>query len=82
MNITVLACSAGLLLMLTLNIGVTLDGLSVCDLLRYYVNGNAISVLELSLDDTELDVALSAEECLMCLCISLEYECRIFFHES
>ena len=80
-NVTVLTCTAGLLLVLTLNIGVALNRLSVSDLLRYYVNRNAISVLELSLDDTELDVALAAEECLMCLCVSLEYECRILLHK-
>ena len=82
MNVTILSCTAGLLLMLTLNIGVALDGLSVSDLLRYYIYGYSVSVLQLSLDDSELDVSLSAEKSLMCLSISLEYECRILFHES
>ena len=54
MNISVLSCTAGLLLMLTLNIGLTLDGLSVSDLLRNYIYAYAVSVFELSLDDSEL----------------------------
>ena len=82
MNITVLSCTAGLLLVLTLNVGVTLDGLSVSDLLRNYIYAYSVSVFELSLDDTELDVSLSSEESLVSLSISLEYECRILLPVS
>ena len=80
--ITVLSCTAGLLFVLALYVGVTLDGLSVCDLLRNYVYAYAVSVLELGLDDTQLDVSLTSEQSLVCLCVPLEYECRILFHES
>ena len=82
MNVSVLSCAAGLLLVLALYVGVALDGLSVSDLLRNNVYADTISVFQLSLDDTELDVALSAKQSLMCLCVSLENECRILFHES
>ena len=82
MNVSVLTCAAGLLLVLALYVRIALDGLSVSDLLRNNVYAYAVSVFQLSLDDSQLDVSLSAEQSLMCLCVSFENECRILFHES
>ena len=49
MYISVLSCTAGLFLVLTLYVGVALDRLSVSDLLRNNVYAYAISVFQLSL---------------------------------
>ena len=67
--------------MLTLYIGGTLDGLSVCNLLRDYLYGYAVSFLQLCTDDADLDISLTAQKGLVCLHIPFQYEGRIFFHQ-
>ena len=74
MNVTVLACASGLLLVLALYIRIALDGFSVRDLLRHCHYIYAELVFELGCNDAELDLALSAEKRLMRLNVSFEYE--------
>ena len=82
MNVAVLSGTAGLLLVLALYVGLSLDGLAVCDLLRNYVYGYAVFILKLGKCDVDLGLALAAYQCLSGLNVSGEYEGRIFLCKS
>ncbi len=64
MNVAVLSGTAGLLLVLALYVGLSLDGLAVCDLLRNYVYSYAVFILKLGKCDVDLGLALAAYQCL------------------
>ena len=82
MNVAVLSGTAGLLLVLALYVGLTLDGLTISDLLRNYVYSYAVFILKLSKCDVDLGLALSAYQSLSGLNVSGKNEGRIFFGKS
>ena len=82
MYVTVLSCTTGLLLVLTLYVGVAADCFAISDFLRNGLNLYSESVLKLVLYNIQLLFALSTKECLACLSISFDYEGRIFFSQS
>ena len=82
MYVTVLTGTAGLLLMLTLYIGGTLDGFSVRDLLRYHIDADTVFGFQFAERDVQLAFALTADQRLPCFFVSDQRQRRILFDQS
>ena len=72
MDVAVLSGTAGLFLVLALDVGCSLDGLAVSDLLGNYVDGYAVLILKLGKCDGKLDLALAADQSLSGLLVPLK----------
>ena len=81
LNVTVLTVTAGLLLMLSFNLDLLADGLSVRNFGIGKFHGCTELCLKLGHDNVKVHITETGNNELLCFSVVFKLECRIFFHE-